>query len=298
MDKNKISRNEVTVLKHDIKSIPQYAVLSMLLEATCRNKPGNVDRGHDFDDLFLHQFVASSVSTFPAWYMACDVKVGLGEVIHRAVEQTQKWQGGGNTHIGTVLLNAPLARAFSLGGANWEGELEGVLDSTTPQDAVLLYRAVNLAPVRLAGVGKGEPDVTQPASMDKLTSRELNIRDVMRMAENRDLVASEWSLGFPLCRGAASDMREMLGGDSSDAAITRTYLQLLSSQPDTLVIAGHGKEIADEVMREAKDVLDGNRDVEEFDAALLSRSINPGTTADLTAAACFITLFEEGPGWI
>jgi len=285
-------------LKHDVNAIPQYAVLSMLLEATCKTKPGNVDRGHDFDDLTLHHFAASAVATLPSWRLACDPDAGLGEVIYLAVQETQRWQRGGNTYIGTILLNAPLARAFALGGAKWENELEGVLDSTTPNDAVRLYDAMGLAPVRTGRPRSGEPDVSDPAAAEELVSRGLNMRDVMCMAEGRDLVAAEWCRGFPVSRRAAADMRGRLNGDSSDAVVTRTYLEILSRQPDTLVTVEHGPAVADDVMQCANDMLAGRLDVNEFDADLRSRHVNPGTSADLTAAACFIMLFEEGPGWI
>ena len=118
------------------------------------------------------------------------------------------------------------------------------------------------------------------------------------MAESRDLIAAEWCHGFPLSRQAAGDLRIRLGKKDPDAAITGTFMDLLSRQPDTLVTIKHGQDVARGVMKGAADVLAGHRDIEEFDADLRSRKINPGTTADLTAAACFITLFEEGPEWI
>ena len=93
-------------------------------------------------------------------------------------------------------------------------------------------------------------------------------------------------------------MRGRLGKVGLDAAITGTFMELLSRQPDTLVTVKHGQEVALGVMDGAAEVLAGHRDINEFDSDLRSRGINPGTTADLTAAACFITLFEEGPGWI
>lgn len=285
-------------MEHDIEAIPQYAVLSMLLEATCRSKPGNVDRGHDFHDLTLHHFVASAVATLPAWELACRREAGLGEVIFRAVEATQHWQRGGNTHIGTILLFAPLARAFASGGAGWEAGLDGILRSTTPRDAVMLYRAFALAPVRLGKPRAGEPDLADPGAAEELVRRGLGIRELMGMAEHRDLVAAEWCQCFPRSRRAAASLRRRIGREDSDRAVTMTYLELLSSQTDTLVAVEHGADVALDVMRRAADALAGRQDIDAMDADLHRRGVNPGTTADLTAAACFIALFEEGPRWM
>ncbi len=285
-------------MKYDVKAIPRYAMLSMLLEVTCRTKPGNVDRGHDFGDLTLQMFAASAVSTLPAWELACRPDAGLGEVIHRAAVESQRWQGGGNTHTGTMLLFAPIARAFFLGGDRWETMLGEVLGSTTVEDAALLYRSLDISGARLAPPGKGEPDAADADAIDELSRKGLNIMDVMKMAESRDLIAAEWCRGFPLSRQAAGDLSGRLGKVGPDAAVTGTFMELLSRQPDTLVTVKHGQEVARGVMDGVADVLAGHRDIDEFDADLHSRKINPGTTADLTAAACFITLFEEGPGWI
>ncbi|OYT67302.1 hypothetical protein B6V00_01215 [ANME-1 cluster archaeon ex4572_4] len=39
------------------------------------------------------------------------VRVGVGELVRRAVEESVAWQSGGNTHFGALLLLVPLAVA-------------------------------------------------------------------------------------------------------------------------------------------------------------------------------------------
>jgi triphosphoribosyl-dephospho-CoA synthase len=72
------------------------------------------------------------------------------------------------------------------------------------------------------------------------------------------------------------------------------YLTLLSYFPDSLVARKSGSEVADSVRAEASiaaTLMEAARDPQEvmpaletFDARLKARSINPGTSADLTVA--------------
>jgi len=74
--------------------------------------------------------------------------------------------------------------------------------------------------------------------------------------------------------------------------------------PDTLIARKAGKEIALQVSAGARGVLEaggvrssaGRKALAEFDASLRDpqNSRNPGTTADLIAAATFVTLLEDG----
>jgi len=77
-------------------------------------------------------------------------------------------------------------------------------------------------------------------------------------------------------------------------------LTLLASREDTHIVRRAGAELATQVTSGARDVLtaggvrtpSGRRAVEQFDARLRDEHhrANPGTTADLTAAAVFVVL--------
>ncbi len=88
--------------------------------------------------------------------------------------------------------------------------------------------------------------------------------------------------------------------------MVETFLTLLAAAPDTHVARRAGEEVAADVSRRARGALDaggvrtapGRRAIDEMDRALRDpRHIrNPGTTADLTAAAIFVVLLE-GSSW-
>jgi triphosphoribosyl-dephospho-CoA synthase len=88
---------------------------------------------------------------------------------------------------------------------------------------------------------------------------------------------------------------EQLKSKPLNTAVVHTFLKILSERPDTFIARKAGKEKAKEVSSEAKSVLElggletekGKKSLTEFDKKLrLSQNrCNPGTTADLTAAA-------------
>ena len=93
------------------------------------------------------------------------------------------------------------------------------------------------------------------------------------------------------------------GLDWNDAVV-ETYLTLLAACPDSHIARRAGHVRAEEVRRAARAVLDvgavrsdaGRTAIVGLNAALLDwRNLsNPGTTADITAAAIFVTLLTGG----
>ena len=70
------------------------------------------------------------------------------------------------------------------------------------------------------------------------------------------------------------------------------HLGLLASHPDTLIERKAGDAAAQAVSAAAREVRDGARTLEEFDASLRGpdHRLNPGTTADLVAATLLVAL--------
>jgi Triphosphoribosyl-dephospho-CoA synthetase len=71
------------------------------------------------------------------------------------------------------------------------------------------------------------------------------------------------------------------------------FLDELAGTTDTLVVTQHGQETAREVRRRARAVRAGSEDADALADEFVDRGINPGTTADILAAALFIAL-ERG----
>lgn len=277
--------------------------LACLLEAHAP-KPGNVSPGRDFADVGYDDFVASAAAIGAPFSRVADTP--LGALVREAVEATANWAPS-NTNLGIVLLLAPLAKA-ALGTAPDSGacapgdlrsNLAGVLETTTVEDAREVYAAIRLASP--GGLGRA-------AHQDVAREPTLPLRAVMRLAADRDGIAREYDTAFaatfdtgvPALRQARAD------GLGWDDAIVETFLTLLAAAPDTHIARRAGLDRASSVSRLAMTVLAeggvrsdaGRLSVARFDRSLRDErhSANPGTTADLTAAALFALLVEGGWG--
>jgi triphosphoribosyl-dephospho-CoA synthase len=271
--------------------------LACLLEVSAP-KPGNVSPGKHFRDLRYEDFLASAAAVGVPFTRVGERRVG--ETVRDAVDATASWVRT-NTNLGIVLLLAPLARAACLRnqGDTLRATLKRVLDETTIDDARDVYAAIRRASP--GGLGtSGEQDVAEEPT--------ITLRDVMRLAADRDGVAREYATGFattfdvsaPALRRARAD------GLSWDDAVVETFLTLLASSPDTHILRRSGAALAKDVSARARAVLDaggvrtrgGREALQAMDAALrdASHAANPGTTADLTAAAIFVELIDGERG--
>ncbi|WP_312907351.1 triphosphoribosyl-dephospho-CoA synthase [Natronosalvus caseinilyticus] len=274
------------------------AELALLLEVAGTPKPGNVDRNRDLKDLRFEHFLAGAVGARGGLEMAAD-GAPVGPSFQRAVEGMAE-QEGGNTQFGALLLLVPLVRTARVGDDLTRSATEAVVESTTVADAAAFYRAFDHVDVFV-----GDP----PADMEPLDvrrgsdaipaleARELTLYDVMDRSVPGDDVAREWVRGFERSFAAADRLAAAEGPILERAA--SVFLSLLAERPDTLVAARHGEDVAVEVTDRAatlheRDVLADDRPaVEAFADELVDRGINPGTTADLTAAGLFIALEHE-----
>jgi len=120
-----------------------------------------------------------------------------------------------------------------------------------------------------------------------LRERGVTMAELMADAAPHDANAREWTEGFPRTFRAADEIVADDGPVTDRAA--RAFLDLLAEAPDTLVATEHGEEVAHELSVRAAEM-------DDLDAArrwaeeLVDRGINPGTTADLTAAALYVAL--------
>jgi triphosphoribosyl-dephospho-CoA synthase len=260
----------------------ERAQLAMMLEVCAYPKPGNVDRCHDYPDTRLEHFLASMIHARPALEEAERGTGRIGEIIGHAVRDTN-CHSGGNTHFGAFILLIPLVYGKDIPGA-----MDAVARTDT-SDAVAFYKAFAMTAVRMNDTD--ELDVNDPHTLTLIRERDMTLLDIMQHSAPHDMVAREWVMGFPLTRRGADLLQELGTGRK---AIVDTFLTLLATEPDTFIIKKHGIGIAEETMRAARDVLNGNRTAESLDADLTLRGINPGSVADITIAALYIAL---GEGW-
>ncbi|MFB6126014.1 MAG: triphosphoribosyl-dephospho-CoA synthase [Halolamina sp.] len=272
------------------RSPAENAELALLLEVAGTPKPGNVDRHRDLEDLHFEHFLAGAVGAAPGLRTAA-AGGAVGDAFERAVDGMAR-QSAGNTQFGCLLLLSPLVRAAARDDLSPDGAT-AVVESTTVDDAVAFYRAFEHVDVAVDDPPAETPelDVRRGADAESaLRDRELTLLDVMALSVPGDRNAVEWTTGFEDTFAAASDILADDGPATDRAA--RAFLDLLADRPDTLVATQHGEEVATAVAERAAAV-DGLAEAESLAAEFAEEGINPGTTADLTAAALFVAL-ERG----
>jgi triphosphoribosyl-dephospho-CoA synthase len=128
----------------------------------------------------------------------------------------------------------------------------------------------------------------------------------MALAADRDSIAREYVTDFAITfEVGAPGLRSALdAGGSWTEAVVETYLRLLSAVPDSHIARKLGLAAAESIMRRAQDVRaagglrtpEGRRAVAALDAELRDdrNTRNPGTTADLTAAAICLVILRDG----
>lgn len=270
-------------------SIGQCASLACLLEATAP-KPGNVHRGADFADVTFAHFATSAVLLGPPLERAAQ-GAPLGACILQAVEAIAAHVAS-NTYLGTLLLLAPLAAAAGRG--NVREQIGGVLASLSADDAECVYAAIRRA--QPGGLGRvDEHDVNDSSPTSLLTA--------MAAAAERDLVARQFVTEFAtvLDEAVPALLAELEQGRTLIDAIVRLHLSVMAKHPDSLIARKCGRAVAEQASAWAQAVLATSGEeavyygaLADFDFWLRSdgNRRNPGTTADLVAAALFVALVE------
>ena len=305
------------------KHISKCLELAILLEASA-NKPGNVNRTGCFGNTRYEHFLASAVAAEPyfEWAAGRGVEVsqgeilvsdvGLGRIIRDCVVNINGWQRGGNTLLGTVILLSPIAVAAGMTPTKEEHVLEipklrenlkFVVESTTPEDAVDVYKAIKIA--NPSGLGKApEFNVNDPNSINLIRKEKISLYDTFMIASEYDTICSEWVKNYPITFDAAYPclIEQIRKTDDLNMAIIHTFLKILAGYPDTLIARKIGIKKTREVSATAKEVLKlggletskGRKRLREFDHELRKSSnlLNPGTTADIIAATLALTVLS------
>jgi len=294
--------------------VASAAQLACLLEASAP-KPGNVSPGRHFADARYEDFLASAVAIGEP--LAGAGTRGVGATVRLAIEATARWTRS-NTNLGIVLLLTPIARAALIEngvGSRFHGTelkttpdpffalrtaVREVLESTTVDDARDVYAAIRQAAP--GGLGRAE-------AQDVANEPTVTLLDTMRLAADRDGIAREYATALEITFGTGAPALERARGArlSWDDAIVETFLTLLAAHPDTHITRRGGAALAAEISQQARSTLAaggvgsaaGRRAIEDMDRRMrdsrdsLNRA-NPGTTADLTAAAIFVVLLAGG----
>ncbi len=289
--------------------------LAILLEVSV-DKPGNVSLTSSFEGTTVQHFLASAIAAGPAFQQAVCLgtlvaenklkisNVGLGQLIKTCISSVNSWQSGGNTILGTIMLFTPIAVAAGMSPHDKKyifdfsilrKNIDLAVKSTTALDSVHLYEAVDIASP--SGLNEApDLDVTDPRSKKRLIKENVTLFEVFKIASTYDDICAEWVNNYPVTFDLAYPyLKEQLKNKPLKTAVVHTFLKILSERPDTFIARKVGKEKAGVVSSDAKAVLElggleteeGRKNLLQFDKRLRSsrNSLNPGTTADLTAAA-------------
>jgi len=260
-------------------------------ETACRReiealKPGNVHLFADGHRMSAKQFLDSAeVSSGPL----TDPSLPVGRRILEAVRATRQAVDT-NTNLGILLLCAPLIRAAEMAG-DPRKNLGKVLDGLDMEDTAAVFEAIVLASP--GGLGSADThDVREKPTAGLL--------EAMQEAAGRDRIARQYvtryddvfSVGLPALE------ESLARGQGGMWPAILAYMAFLSGFPDSHVARIHGNEEAARVREQATAVraaLKKKGDEEariallmEFDRSLKARSVNPGTSADLTVATLLV----------
>jgi triphosphoribosyl-dephospho-CoA synthase len=282
-------------------TIGRCAEAACVLEATAK-KAGNVHPDAAFRDMHVRDFYRSAAAV----RLAIDTRpeASVGELIEMAWEATRRVVSV-NTNLGILLLFAPLVVAWrrlmrtGVSGeqvvALWPNELPKVLGQLTHADADRVFRTISAA--RPGGLGQ----------VDRGDVREIpqvTLLEAMQMAEGRDRIAWQYTHRFEevFRLGDWIDGKRRLG-EPWGSLIVDLQLMLLATSHDSLIVRKNGPEVADEVQQRACRVLAGRESGDpvwieawiNFDQWLRAdgNRRNPGTTADLIAAALMVALVRQ-----
>jgi triphosphoribosyl-dephospho-CoA synthase len=129
---------------------------------------------------------------------------------------------------------------------------------------------------------------------------------VFEICREKDMICREWVTGFSMVfeTGYPYLIERIQAGASINDATVDTFLKILADNPDSLILRKSGLEAAKTVSKKAEAIMQAGGTATETGRKMLNAlddelkeengKMNPGTTADLTAASLFVLLLT---GW-
>jgi triphosphoribosyl-dephospho-CoA synthase len=271
------------------------AALACIWEATAP-KPGNVYRNADFEDTSYIDFLTSAVAIAPIVDRIAEL--GVGGVVLAGIEATRSVIGPKNTNLGILLLVAPLAAAASNKPLR-EGVAD-VLAALDANDCDNVYAAIRLTqPGGLGDASEADVNADEPPTV--------SLVDAMRLAADRDLVARQYTTSFAHVFTVADTIATHAAARPLGDAVVLAFIELLAAEPDSLIARKCGLAVAREVSGAASSVRESLASGDDVYQAILAdfdfwlrsdgNRLNPGTSADIIAAALFVLLRERRLNW-
>jgi len=269
----------------------EKVVLDSFLTEVRALKPGNVSRFAEGHGMTLTDFRKSAELVTP---LLCDPHLSLGERILASTRVTMQ-KVGCNTNLGMILLFAPLIKAAQVIKTpdinQLQREVTKQLELVEAADAQRVFKAILTA--NPGGLGN-------VAEYDVHSMPQCTLWQAMEAASNRDSIANQYVNGFADVIDAASFTIKKYyeRWKSVEWAAVACYLNLLSRIADSHIIRKSGRKTAEQIKEKATTVFEQFDNYDNpaeatdlllvFDRELKDTNINPGTTADLTAASLLV----------
>jgi len=263
-------------------------------------KPGNVHRNKDYDDIKYHHFLNSGVAFGDIIYKASKDPRNIGQYIKLAVIESKKWSPS-NANLGIIMLHTPIATTtgqmeeFNIN--TLKKEIKNTVKNTTTDDAIAVYDAIEIAMPNINPPKEG-PDAQKNDAKQELREKNLTLYDVFKISSSWDSISYEWTKGFNISFEGYNLLNKYYKQyNNINLATTKTFLNILSNYPDTLIARKKDENTSKMVSDKAKEVLNNfnEESLLKFDKFLSNEGnkLNPGTTADLIASSLMIFLLDR-----
>lgn len=257
-------------------------------------KPGNVNADSDGHQMQIDDFLRSAAAIAPAMAIP---DLTVGQRILQGVIATREVVDC-NTNLGIILLFAPIIQAAwqATDFAKLPEALEEVLNNLTVADAEDCYQAIQMAEAGNLGESN-EQDIRRKPTV--------TLREAMFLAQNRDTIARQyvnnykevWEIAFKQLTNSLNC------GEKVEWATAFAYLNVLSRVPDTLISRKFSWQQAQAVSEQAQlfiakmnnttTLRSMQHELRDWDQQLKRLAINPGTTADISAAALLLHALSQ-----
>jgi triphosphoribosyl-dephospho-CoA synthase len=167
-----------------------------------------------------------------------------------------------------------------------------IMLNTITDDAIEVYSVFPKAKVRVRR-DVPESDLTDEASIQETRDKKLSYYEILTISASYDLISRELVGGFELTFRYAALVKDFAKEKCINDAITHAYLRLFSEEEDTFIKMKFGSEKSKYVKDRATQVINQGykcKEVEELDEELIREELNPRSTADIIAAALFVSI--------
>ncbi|MEM4573206.1 MAG: triphosphoribosyl-dephospho-CoA synthase [Candidatus Caldarchaeum sp.] len=273
---------------------------ALLLELATTPKPGLVDRSSD--PQIYAEFVLSAISLHQQFLKASSHPVG--KLALKACSDMLRWQRGGNTHLGSLLLLLPLSKAACHTGKfnQLRRNLRNMLRRMDHRDLANILNSIKIVnPGALGRVAYLDAHSTRTSEVIRL--RRIPVVEGLKPYVKREVVAHEYVTGYDASFvHGYSFMKQRLELEDWNSAGINTFLNILKHLPDSHISRRRGYQTSVMFSKLAGRILDaggfstheGRQRFRSFCELVRRTGVKPAATADLLAVSYCLVLLE---GW-